>query len=554
MGDSCVLTLLVVQGPDEGKTYDVREFPVVIGRDTSNQMRLNDDMASRRHAELRFRDGGLFLRDLLSTNGTFVNDNLITEVEVNPGDRIRIGRNVLRVGETVTHAAPADSQPPTSIGTPSKTVIRLAGQDTIIGGAAAARPPGVEAMMGGVVLDDPEKLRQHLTTLYEVTGFISSTTDVDELVSKVLDAVFEKVQADQGFIMLLDEATGQLEPKVYRRRQGGGVADFTMSRTIINMVINKGEAVLTADALADERFQRGESIVAGNIRSAMCAPLRSRDKILGLIQVHNEEGSRQFGNDDLQMLVAIGNAAGMALENARLFQTILRAERLAAVGGVVAGLSHYIKNVLNGMQAGAMVVQMALQTEDLNGVSKGWEIVRKNQTKVKDLVMDMLSYSKERKLQLEPVNPNEVVSDVTELLEAKAQGRAIRLSSALDERLGLVMLDPTGIHRVVLNLVSNALDAVRRDEGVVTVTTRALPTERALFIEVTDNGSGIPAALLPHIFEAFTTTKGLEGTGLGLAITEKIVKEHGGSIDVSSHEGKGSTFTVRLPLRRAVQG
>jgi len=549
-----VLTLRVVQGPDEGKTYDVREFPVVIGRDTSNQMRLNDDMASRRHAELMLRDGRLVVRDLLSTNGTFVNDNLITEVEVNPGDRIRIGRNVLQVGETATHTGPADTKPPTSMGTPSKTVIRLAGQDTIVGGTAATGPPGVEGMMGGVVLDDAEKLRQHLTTLYEVTAFISSTTDVDELLSKVLDAVFDKVQADQGFIMLLDEATGQLEPKVFRRRQGGGVADFTMSRTIINMVINKGEAVLTADALADERFRRGESIVTGNIRSAMCAPLRSRDKVLGLIQVHNEEGSRQFGNDDLQMLVAIGNAAGMALENARLFQTILRAERLAAVGGVVAGLSHYIKNVLNGMQAGAMVVQMAIRNEDLDGVSKGWEIVRKNQTKVKDLVMDMLSYSKERKLQLEPVNPNEVVSDVIELLEAKARGRGIRLSSSLDERLGLVMLDPTGIHRVVLNLVGNALDAVRRDEGVVTVTTRALPTERALLIEVTDNGSGIPAALLPHIFEAFTTTKGLEGTGLGLAITEKIVKEHGGSIDVSSQEGKGSTFTVRLPLRRAAQG
>jgi len=549
-----VLTLRVVQGPDEGKTYDVREFPVVIGRDTSNQMRLNDDMASRRHAELMLRDGRLVVRDLLSTNGTFVNDNLITEVEVNPGDRIRIGRNVLQVGETATHTGPADTKPPTSMGTPSKTVIRLAGQDTIVGGTAATGPPGVEGMMGGVVLDDAEKLRQHLTTLYEVTAFISSTTDVDELLSKVLDAVFDKVQADQGFIMLLDEATGQLEPKVFRRRQGGGVADFTMSRTIINMVINKGEAVLTADALADERFRRGESIVTGNIRSAMCAPLRSRDKVLGLIQVHNEEGSRQFGNDDLQMLVAIGNAAGMALENARLFQTILRAERLAAVGGVVAGLSHYIKNVLNGMQAGAMVVQMAIRNEDLDGVSKGWEIVRKNQTKVKDLVMDMLSYSKERKLQLEPVNPNEVVSDVIELLEAKARGRGIRLSSSLDERLGLVMLDPTGIHRVVLNLVGNALDAVRRDEGVVTVTTRALPTERALLIEVTDNGSGIPAALLPHIFEAFTTTKGLEGTGLGLAITEKIVKEHGGSIDVSTQEGKGSTFTVRLPLRRAAQG
>ncbi|GAG52572.1 unnamed protein product, partial [marine sediment metagenome] len=223
--------------------------------------------------------------------------------------------------------------------------------------------------------------------------------------------------------------------------------------TIMNMVITQGEAVLSADALADERFHGGESIVAGNIRSAICVPLRSRDKVLGLVQVHNEEGSRQFSEDDQLMMVAIGNAAGMALENARLFQTILRAERLAAVGGVVAGLSHYIKNVLNGMQAGAMVVQMTLQNKDLDGLSKGWEIVRKNLGKVKDLVMDMLSYTKERKLQLEPVNPNDIVSDVLELMQSKAQGRGIRLTANLDSRLGAAMLDPTGIHRVLLNLV-----------------------------------------------------------------------------------------------------
>jgi signal transduction histidine kinase/pSer/pThr/pTyr-binding forkhead associated (FHA) protein len=550
-----VLTLRVLAGPDQGKSFDVREFPALIGRDTGNAVRLNDDMASRRHAELLFHDGRLILRDLLSTNGTFLNDELVSEVEFKGGDRIRVGKSILEVSETRTQTRPVEVKPPTSMTPPSKTVIRIAGQDTIAGEPPVGRSGGVEAMVAGVGAGDAGKLRQYLVTLYEVSGLISSTTEVNELLDKVLDAVFEKVQADQGFIMVLNEGSGQLELRVSRRRKGGPAAtDFTISRTIINAVIEKGEPVLTADALADERFQRGQSIIAGNIRSAMCAPLRSRDKVIGLIQVHNEEGSRQFAEDDLHMLVAIGNAAGIALENARLFQTILRAERLAAVGGVVAGLSHYIKNILNGMQAGAMVVQMALQNRDMDALTKGWEIVRKNLNKVKDLVMDMLSYSKERKLQLEPVNPNDIVNDVVELLEAKAQGRGVRLTAALDERLGSVLLDPIGIHRVVLNLVSNALDAVRRDEGVIGIATRAVPPERALTIEVTDNGCGMSAAVLPHIFEAFFTTKGVEGTGLGLAITDRIVKEHGGTIAVTSQEGRGSTFTVRLPLRRAAEG
>jgi signal transduction histidine kinase len=550
-----VLTLRVLQGPDEGKSFDVRELPALIGRDTATTVHLNDDMASRRHAELLLRDGRLVLRDLLSTNGTFLNDALATEAELNTGDRIRIGKSVLEVVETRTQMRPAEVRSPTPVTPPSKTVIRLAGRDTIAGEIAVAGPAGVEGMVPGVGLEEAARLRQYLATLYEVSGLISSTADVTQLLDKVLDAVFEKVQADQGFVMVLNESSGQLELRVSRRRKGGPAAtDFTYSRSIINAVIEKGEPVLTADALADERFLRGQSIIAGNIRSAMCAPLRSRDKVIGLIQVHNEEGSRQFTEDDLRMLVAIGNAAGMALENARLFQTILRAERLAAVGGVVAGLSHYIKNILNGMQAGAMVVRMALQNRDMDALTKGWEIVYKNLTKVKDLVMDMLSYSKERKLQLEPVNPNDIVNDVVELLDAKAQGRGVRLSASPDERLGSVLLDPIGIHRVLLNLVSNALDAVRRDEGVIAVTMRAVPAERALTIEVTDNGCGMSPAVLPHIFEAFFTTKGLEGTGLGLAITDKIVKEHGGTIAVVSQEGRGSTFTVRLPLRRAAEG
>ncbi|MCK4299038.1 MAG: FHA domain-containing protein, partial [Planctomycetes bacterium] len=227
-----MLTLRVVQGPDEGKSFDVRELPVVIGRETSTGIRLNDDMASRRHAELMLRNGLLLLRDLLSTNGTFLNDDLVSEAEINPGDRIRVGRSVLAVGETQTHVRQVEAKPPTSATPPSKTVIRLAGQDTIIGERPTGAPGGIEAMMGGVVLDDADKLRQHLTTLYEVTGLISSITDIDELLNKVLDAVFGKVQADQGFIMLLDENTGQLEPKVRRRRQGGATADYTISRTI----------------------------------------------------------------------------------------------------------------------------------------------------------------------------------------------------------------------------------------------------------------------------------------------------------------------------------
>jgi signal transduction histidine kinase len=181
---------------------------------------------------------------------------------------------------------------------------------------------------------------------------------------------------------------------------------------------------------------------------------------------------------------------------------------------------------------------------------KGWGIVQKNQAKIYNLVMDMLSFSKDREPALEPSDLNEVVGDVVELMQSRAGELGVTLEWRPDEGIPEAQIDPDGIHRAVLNVVTNAIDASEgRPEPRVIVSTGIDAGAGELLVGVEDNGVGIPEAGRASIFEVFSSTKGARGTGLGLPVSDKIVREHGGKIAVESTEGVGSRFLIRLPMR-----
>ena len=164
--------------------------------------------------------------------------------------------------------------------------------------------------------------------------------------------------------------------------------------------------------------------------------------------------------------------------------------------------------------------------------------------------MDMLSYSKEREPNLARVDLNAVLREVVELSSPKARERDVVLNAAPDETLSPCVADREGIHRALLNLVGNALDAVEEsDAPAVTVSSSREADGNWLRLTVRDNGSGIPPEKVGEIFRPFVSSKGARGTGLGLAVSRKILREHGGDIVVESEVGKGSTFIMRLPLR-----
>ena len=236
----------------------------------------------------------------------------------------------------------------------------------------------------------------------------------------------------------------------------------------------------------------------------------------------------------------------------RLEQELINSERLAAIGQTVSSIAHYIKNILSGLKGGIYVADTALKGKNMGQFKTGWEMIHRNVDRVSNLVLNLLNYSKEREPQYQPCSPNQIAEEVCQLMESKAKEYYVEIIRNFDASIGKISLDSEGIHRVLLNLVSNAIDACiydtdKRKKWWVKVKT-ALNGD-TITLEVSDNGCGMDEEVKGRLFTSFFSTKGGKGTGLGLLVTQKIVKEHGGTIVVKSEKGKGSTFTVRIPIK-----
>ncbi len=260
----------------------------------------------------------------------------------------------------------------------------------------------------------------------------------------------------------------------------------------------------------------------------------------------------RFAEEHLKLMVAIGHQAALAIEDTRHYSALVQAERLAAVGQTITSLSHHIKNVLQGIRAASWLIKDGLSRHDEAMIKKGWEFVEKHQERISNLVLDMLTFSKEREPELVPSDLNAVAGEVVELMAARADEKHVRLAFTPDRRLPAFAFDPEGLHRAVLNVVTNALDAAERSDdagtGQVTVVVEYDSDAAVARVAIEDDGPGISADELDHIFSLFVSHKGNRGTGLGLPVSQKIVKEHGGRIRVTSEPGRGSRFVLEVPV------
>ncbi len=562
--------LTVIQGRDRGKAYDLRGNHIVMGRDPHAEVSLTDHSVSRHHAELRIEEGRFHFIDLNSSNGSFVNGVKVTECIVRPGDQIRLGSAILTLGRVVTSPTQTEGGP-----------VQIDEDGRLVDAAITATAPA--AFDPGAILvetaEDAQARRQigNLSTLLKFAAELSGIIDTQQLLETILDLTFEVVDADRAFILLADPGTGRMEPRAVRYRddlvktieaervesavekaEAGRKPQqpIHVSRTIVNYCLSKGEGVLSSNAMQDRRFERGDSVQDLGIRSAICVPIKSRERIVGIIHADTQLQQAPFTENDLRMMTAVGYLSGLAVENARLVETALHRERLAAVGEAVASISHYVKNILQGLEGGASVIEDGLRLGKLDNIGRGWGMVRRNLGRISDLVLDMLHYTRKSEPNLERQNVNAVVREAIDLAAPRAAEKQVELATRLNAELPEIWIDGSGLHHACLNILVNAVDAVEPRTGRVTVTT-ALETRppdgreklphQVVAIRIADNGHGIAEEQLPLIFQAFHSTKGGGGTGLGLAVSRKIIEEHRGTITVESHVGAGSTFTITLP-------
>lgn len=537
-------TLHVLQGPDKGRTLQAPDDEILLGRG-SNQVPLTDHTISRRHAELKRADGAWMLRDLNSANGTYVNGVRVTKpVRLKHGDQIRLG------GTLLVYTGDEAVEQIAGVSLPTDLVRLDAGSQALDAAVMASVPANEDSVV--MAAPDTAYAVKSWKVMRALTDVIGSLLPADQLLARVLDIIFEEVPADRGVIFVRDEATGDLLPEVVRyqsrkSRDDAAQESIIASRTILNHVVDTREGVLCSNVVADQRFAAGKSIHSLGMRSVICAPIVAREQILGVIHLDCPVTRHTYNEHELRLITAIGYQAGLAIENARLVQSYLQRERLAAAGETVAYLSHAIKNILQGMRAGADVVERGLERRDFAVTTQGWRIVERNLDRCYNLMLNMLTYSKERQPRLEMLQLNRIVEDVVALVQKVVDDARIVLLTELDDALPPIPLDYEGVHQAVLNLVINAIDAVARGDGVINVRTRYDQAARQAVLSVSDNGPGVRPERRARIFDPFFSTKGHGGTGLGLAVARKIISEHGGQIELQAPAEGGAEFVIRLP-------
>ncbi len=540
-----MLVLTVIQGPDKDRRFELPDHePQQIGR-SSESLPLTDRTISRRHAELTPDEGRWYIRDLKSSNGTFVNGVRVTDSRMlRPGDQVRAGGTLIVFGEDPKRRTPGRTQK-----------LRPVGR----GEMEVALEHAVPSNDDSVIMSSPEPSQAaqfQLNVIYDLLNLIGNVRDRQELVERVMEVVFEHFDADRGFVLLNDEPGNEPQPVVVRRRHDNVTgrinkdagAPIPYSRTIVQYVMRRGMGVLTSNAMTDQRFASGDSVQGYHIRSAMCVPIKYKDRLYGVLHLDSQVANYTYTEDQLALLTAIGVQTGLAIANMRLIEQRLRAERLAAVGQTVASLSHSIKNILQGMRGGADVVELGLRKGNTPVVKSGWDIVSRNLERIYELTMNMLAFSKQRKPELEMTNLNPLMDEVVALMGTQYEHKRVALIADLAENMPPLPLDGGGIHQAVVNLLSNALDACAEDKGAVTLSTDFDDATDEVVITIRDNGEGMSPATRRRLFQPFHSTKGLKGTGLGLVVTKKVVEEHGGRIEVESKAGEGTTFTIRLPI------
>lgn len=536
-------TLIVLQGPDKGRTLQTCDDVVLLGRG-SRQIPLTDQTISRRHAQLQTVDGGWVLTDLQSANGTYLNGVRIQKpTRLKHGDQIRVGSTLM------AYTGDESVQEFTGANIPSDLVTLDAGSLAVDSAVVASVPSSEDSL----VLAAPETAYavKAWNMMRQLSDAIGSFLPTDQLLVRVMDIIFQETEVDRGVIFVQDEATGELLPNVVRFRspaqaQEGNGKSIIASRTIIKHVVESREGVLCSNVVADKRFQSGKSVQNLGMRSVICAPIVAREQVLGVIHLDCPVTRHTYNEHELRLVTTIGYQTGLAVENARLVQSHLQRERLAAAGETVAYLSHYIKNILQGMRSGADIVERGLEKRDLAAMAQGWRIVERNLDRSYHLMLNMLAFSKEREPLVETLQVNRIVEEVVELLQKQADVKHSVLLTDLDEHAPPVPADYDGVHQVVLNIVTNAIDAVPDNRGMINVRTRYDAERHELMISVTDNGPGVPPDARDKIFEPFHSTKGHGGTGLGLAVARKIVGELDGRIEVHDPPDGGAEFRVYL--------
>ncbi len=312
--------LKTVRGWNPGQVIPLARPAVILGRHPDCDIVLDLGPVSRQHARVLQIGSEYYIEDLHSRNGTFVNDERLE------GRRRLVENDQIRICDVV-FSFHLETPPADQVGLTEASDSLVVVDDAALGrGSTVVSKLEVLTSSTGAHVRVGAEVK--LRALVDIGRNLARAVRLDEVLPKLLDNLFTIfIQADRGFVLLKDKATGRLVPKAVKSRRPDDSDEIRISRTILNDVVQRKEAILSADAASDMRFRMSDSIVDFQIHSMMCAPLLdSQAEVLGLIQIHTMDQRRRFNEEDLELLVSVASQAALAVENAQLHEQRLQEE------------------------------------------------------------------------------------------------------------------------------------------------------------------------------------------------------------------------------------
>jgi signal transduction histidine kinase len=558
--------LLIKTGEEKGKSYPIRDSVVLIGRDSSNTITLPDKKVSRKHASISPQGSEFLIEDLGSANGTMVNNRPVRQQILKPGDEVRMGSTLLEFAILTDEDGPSED-----LKDDSPMVLPASDRDPAQGSTVqlTLRPRELESLVALPDQAEPSILQKaylRLAVMCRLINDLVTMTDLGELMDRTAEMVLEIIKADRALLMLVDSESGELSVQATRQRKGLKSDDeISFSKTISRRVFETGESILTFDAMKDGRFQSSDSIILHRIRSTLCVPIKTKDRILGIIHVDTLEKVMGFSQEELELLAAMGHQIGIAVENAKLVTDLkkanveikdqqaklIEAEKLTLLGKIAGGVAHEINNPIMSILGFTGMACKRLQDavpapEKVNECIHYLNVVQEEAHRCIQIVESISQFYRRKQSAMAPIRIEKVIEAALSFAKLHMNQGHIEIVTHFSPDLPPILANQGLLQQVLVNILLNARDAMEKG-GVLSVAT-GFENPPWVTIRISDTGCGIKPEDIQRVFTPLFTTKGEgKGTGLGLSISQDIIKSHNGAIEVESVPGKGTTFNIRLP-------
>lgn len=420
-----------------------------------------------------------------------------------------------------------------------------------------------------------ERMGFEIESANKVASILASWSySLDEKLEKTLLVTLNQISADKGSVMLLDDKEEYLVVRASTNKKIIGYKSKISDNGIANEVAREGKPLFIENINEDPRFKKRDGEY--KYSALLSLPLKIKDKVIGVLNVTDKAGGVPFESEDQEILQRFIDRIVIQIENAQLNENLerkveertqelrethkklLQAEKVASIGKLAASVAHEINNPVTSIN---LKIHMLLKTlkelkeilpdnkelsDKIQEGIEGFDIIKRNTDRIAYIVKGLLHYARKPEEEMKPLDINQFLENFIEFIERQGILQKINIVKNFSSKGGKVLAISNQLEQVFLNLVTNAKDAMP-DGGDITVTTRA--NNRYVEIILSDTGHGIPEEKLTQIFEPFFTTKEIgKGTGLGLSVCKEIVEGCGGNISVKSQVGKGTEFTIRLPV------